>query len=724
MQMDNSITQSLSMFAGNVANEIIIAPKTCGDPYNTGEWLAVSKKVLSYLERNIIGQPWVNELVLVSAVMSARRYEVSTICRTLSTINPKLKSIFEIIGIEKMADWKPEQYIPDYLKGDILPSESQSTRQYFLKRYQHTCKIMSKWLESLPIQQKEIYIQFILPAIDEKYLVGLKRMPEVEEQQRRTRKAETDAVLPHFANIRAEAHYRFNRIIRLRKAYLEALKTVNENNYTFPFSFSYQEWGNLNHSLSAKERLTFRIWDRQSFLHSHADSYSRSTVSKIKRVPNFTFLEYVSSERLVGDAPAEGLWFEDLLRRDVLGNNAVHGPKEEVEAKLTWLKSWGYTDKPFMSDVGGLLAWPIAESCFIHNAQERTDGLLIPVDAVYGAVMIGLMAIDLFTTTGARINEVMQIRLADDCIVRLKMPAPPGAKDQSLRIRYTLRLVPKGEKRNIPQDYFIGEETKHLLVKTAKMLSEHYNLQEGEHLPMVDFNKNNGRSTRFNKGPYLFQYNSKHLSVQAIGSCMRFLLHGMIFKTRDGKMVVVKPHLLRHAFATHAVQVEKIPIDIVGAWLHQKDLDVTDYYSKPTESMIAEAADQFLSRASTNINVNEIMLRTPEELQTLYEDARGKAGTLAEVIGGQCVSHGYCAAKFACVGCAGKVPDPTKRYQIEKHKIWAKEQVDYATQEGLNPEAERMKQLIRDCEDELTEMNLIEAYREDEKREVKIRIEE
>src|SRR5215471_19200525 len=138
--------------------------------------------------------------------------------------------------------------------------------------------------------------------------------------------------------------------------------------------------------------------------------------------------------------------------------------------------------------------------------------------------------------------------------------------------------------------------------------------------------------------------------------------------------------------------------------------------------MVAEASDLFLSRIAARIDVGEAVLRSPDELQQLYESARGKAGTLADVIGGQCVSHGYCAAKFACVGCAGKVPDPAKRYQIEKHKQWALLQVDYATQEGLHPEAERMKQLMRDCDNELAEMDLIETYRRDERREVSIQI--
>ncbi len=186
--------------------------------------------------------------------------------------------------------------------------------------------------------------------------------------------------------------------------------------------------------------------------------------------------------------------------------------------------------------------------------------------------------------------------------------------------------------------------------------------------------------------------------------------------------MILKPTLLRHAFATHAVQVEKIPLDIVGEWLKQKSLDVTDYYSQPTESMVAEAVDRYLARVSVSIHIGQAVHRSPQVLQQLYHEARGKAGTLADVIGGQCVSHGFCAAKFACVGCPGKVPDPAKRLQLERHKMWALTQVAYATQEGLLPESERMKQLARDCETELQEIDQIEAYRKDEERGVQLRI--
>ncbi len=334
-----------------------------------------------------------------------------------------------------------------------------------------------------------------------------------------------------------------------------------------------------------------------------------------------------------------------------------------------------------------------------------------------------MLSVDVFTTTGMRMNEILQLRLTPDCFVRLQMPAPPGAKDQSPRIRYAFRLLPKGEKTETLYDYFIGEETKRLLVKVARTLAEQYDLQAGEALPTVAYSPNYSREHRFGAAPYLLQYNHPALPGEAITACMRFLLHGMIFRTRDAKPVILKAHLLRHAFATFAVQVEKIPLDIVGALLKQKNLDVTDYYSQPTESMVAEAHDLYLARTALHLNIGEALRRSPEELQRLYHEAEGKAGTLADVIGGQCVCHSFCAAKFACVGCAGKVPDPAKRSQLERHRAWATQQIEYATQEGLFPEAERMKQVVRDCDTELREIDQIEAYRRDESYAATIQIE-
>jgi len=81
-----------------------------------------------------------------------------------------------------------------------------------------------------------------------------------------------------------------------------------------------------------------------------------------------------------------------------------------------FLARWGYLTedgkpfvKAFQSRTSGVLAWPHGDVQFIQPAWVRTGGLLIPIEELFAAATVGLLAIDLFTTTGMRINEAMQV---------------------------------------------------------------------------------------------------------------------------------------------------------------------------------------------------------------------------------------------------------------------------------------------------------------------------
>ena len=738
-----------SCLEGKVAQEVLCAPKTCGDPKYDGAFPDIYSRSIGYLMRNVIGKPWADHLVLVAAVLSAQRYDPSTIKNCLYSVNARLTDIFQEMHIGSFDEWDAEECMAAYLKGELLPKDTQGIRALFCSFYLTCVKQVNAWLDTLPLAEKAIYQSFRLPPIRPGNVRGLTKRHQVDQKSRQTRKEETDAVVIQFSDLRAEAHYRYNRILRLRQAYLDAVKVIHSRQAQgetelFPFAFNYEEGNDPEHGIPAQECLFFRIWNRRSFVLAHRESYKRAAYYYYKNryyakeSPHSNvgedqlLLEFVKAERPGDDAPPESFWFLELFELDLIGANPLSGTDEEIAKKKQWFQAWGYLDEdkdeevnPFCGRAPGVLHWPREDGTdlFVREARKRTGCLFLPIESLYAAATFGVLSVDVFTTTGMRMNEILQLRLTPDCFVRLQMPAPPGAKDQSPRIRYAFRLLPKGEKTETLHDYFIGEETKRLLVKVARTLAEHYGLQAGEALPTVAYSPNYSREHRFERAPYLLQYNHQALPGEAITACMRFLLHGMIFRTRDAKPVILKAHLLRHAFATFAVQVEKIPLDIVGALLKQKNLDVTDYYSQPTESMVAEAHDLYLARSALHLNVGEALQRSPEELQRLYKEAEGKVGTLADVIGGQCICHGFCAAKFACVGCAGKVPDPAKRSQLERHRAWAAQQVEYATQEGLFPEAERMKQVVRDCETELREMDQIEAYRRDEDHVVTIQIE-
>ncbi len=746
-QMDDLTRTCLE---GKVAPEVLRAPKTGSDPRSNGnQWPDIHSRSIGYLDRNVVGKPWADHLTLAAAVLSAQRYDVSTVRHTLTSVNVRLTQLFQVLQIESLEQWDAESCIVAYLKGELLPNDPSPTRSMFCSYYLTCVKQVSAWLNTLPLEEKTTYKRFLLPPIHPTAVSGLNKKRQVNLQAQQKRKEETDAVVVQFSDLRVEAHYRYNRIVRLRQAYLDAINTIRtsttqEETDLFPFAFSYDEGADPEHGIPALERFHFRIWNRRCFVLAHRENYAPSTYYSYKNKyyekeqthssekEDQLFLEFVKAERLEGDAPPEALWFLELFQLDVVGCHPWSGSEEDIAAKKQWLQAWGYLDEnkdeqvaPFNGRVPGVLHWSAenGQSAFIREAQQRAQGLFLPVEALYIAATFGVLAVDVFTTTGMRMNEILQLRFTPDCFVRLHMPAPPGAKDGSPRIRYAFRLLPKGEKTETLHDYFIGEETKRLLVKVARTLAEHYGLQAGEALPIVAYSPSDSREHRFEAAPYLLQYHRQALPADGLTACMRFLLHGMLFRTRRGRPVVLTSHLLRHSFATHAVQVEKIPLDIVGEWLKQKSLVVTDYYSQPTESMVAEAHDLYLARSALHLNVGEAVRRSPKELQKLYKEAEGKVGTLAEVIGGHCVSHGFCAAKFACVGCAGKVPDPAKRSQVERHKDWAMKQVEYATQEGLFPEAERMKRVVRDCETELKEMDQIDAFRRDEGRAAIIQVE-
>jgi hypothetical protein len=309
---------------------------------------------------------------------------------------------------------------------------------------------------------------------------GLLHFKESHQRQQQARKRETDAIVPHFAAMRAQAHLRYNSLVRLRQAYQEAVARIVQNEQSLPVEYSYEEGSQCWH---------FRIWDRRSFVSSHAEQYNRQTVTWASaRQRGFTdernhlFVEFVQATSRTLETTACEPWFVDLLKLGLLSDGPVSGTAEEVESKQEWLRQWGYADpergdsNPFQTTTSGLLCWShdSGDASFMARAQERADGVLIPVEPLYAAATFGLLALDMFTTTGLRLNELMQARVSKDCLVRQVDDPPPGAKDRSIRVRYLFRLIPKREKTETPRNYFIGKETLRLVEKTGRMLKEHY----------------------------------------------------------------------------------------------------------------------------------------------------------------------------------------------------------------------------------------------------------
>ncbi|SIO72828.1 hypothetical protein SAMN05444172_9315 [Burkholderia sp. GAS332] len=680
------------------------APDTECDGQTTAESRRVPSRVVHYLLRNARGKPWYGHLVLVALVMAAQHYEHSSIYSAVTELHSKFQLIFSYRyqgrQINDMTTFfsNLDGYMRLYLDGTV-GRNSQEVRIKFFHHYQAVASAELLWLRGLPVIQHKRYQPWLLPPANRSLHDQWLDMEPIVQARQQRRKEDTDVLMQVYPDIRSEAHLRWNWFTRFRNAYRNALAQIDSSNApAWPVEYSYVD-GNW--------RLRMRIWRVKDLLAT----YSGLELPINAAVPpaDTELLELVSIQEVETDRDLDvstSLWFADLLR---------YAPERVRNAEATaWRKSWGYAATSFNCLNPGILfpPWQV----FFNRAQACLGHVLVPVEQIFHALTFGVMAVDVFTTTGARLNELMQISLGPNCLVRLVQPAPLGAADPSPRIRYLFRLIPKGERRNVRHDFFVGTETIRLLAQVGQILAEHYRLAEKEPLPSVPFDPLHRRAHRFGVEPYLFQFGHRHLSAVSISACLRFILHGMVLRTASGRTVSLRPHLLRHGFATHAVQIQKIPVDIVGAWLHQKSVPVTKYYSQPTATMIADAADRYLVSIARTIDVEQAVLRSPAELQEQYRDAAARTGTLAEVVGGHCGAHGLCQVQFACVGCAAKVPDPTKRAQVLQRRAWAGNEIDYYRREGLLPEVRRLEQLVVAADIELREMDLIEQYRADETR--------
>jgi len=629
-------------------------------------------------------------------------------------LHGRWRTLFPAYGLATFEDWNPEEHIPRYLIDQTI-ADTLNMRQEFLRSYTTVAEYSQAYLKALPQAEQEIYRKWTLPAFPPRLARKLSRRPEILEAQKQRRKLETDAVTPHLSKIRGEAHVRWNEMKRLRSKYLEALGLIQSGQETVPLTFSYEEprYG---------QRFHFIIWDRPRFVLAHQEHYQQSPIFRAKRQAkqkileqDAYFLEFVRAESLQqkgSTVSSEGpLWFGDLLRYGLLRDDPFRGDEEELKRQQTYLESWGYLSEqedmaraPFRTSVSGLLTSPRTHAIFLVNAGQRTQKMLFQVEPLFAAATFGLTGIDLLTTTGMRINELLQVSLLPECLHTVVVE---GTK------RLVLRLVPKGSDKLA--DYFVGVETQRNFEKVVQFLLNHYNLEPGAHLPTVPFDPNNGRAHLFPARPYLFQMNKRHISDYAVTACMRFLCHGLVFQARDGQAVSLKAHTLRHVFATHSHHVENVPLDVVAVILHQKNLEVTAYYAAPQWEQVVAATDLLLDHFATHLgSIEEIMKRTPAELREQYERAREQVGTLTRVLGGECTCHALCPVSFACTGCAYKIPDPARREEIMEQRQWAMIRLDQVKRRRMGPETVKMHALIGRCDAELEEMTLVEQYRKDE----------
>ncbi|MDA1538311.1 site-specific integrase [Bacillus cereus group sp. TH244-1LC] len=663
----------------------------------------IDEQILKYFINNCIDKPWINHLLLVILTSVDRNLYAQTLRTLIHSTHPRLNDIFRAFNLNKMSEFNVEEHMYKYLKGDIYPNHSNSQRAMFLTMYRAGVYRAKRWVsENLPVTQQTYFEPFLfpMPLFDSRTFSFTKL---AKDRAQDIRKNETDAIVPFLPKIRSEAHFRWNQIKRLRDTFQQAILKSKESSIQLPMEFHYEEPKRIG------ERFYFRLWDKPSFVLHHQEQFPDTVIKNATKRKlayseknNLYFLEFVKAEGIHDNDEAEGLWFTELIEKSVLGQWYKTATEEECLERRSILSLWGYGDKsstinpePFYSKHKGIIGQPT----FISLHKDKTEGIFFDIEPFYVACTFGLLAIDIFTTTGARVNELLQISNTKQCI---------QTKLVNERMHFSFYAIPKG--RDEVEEFYISKQTMEIIQIISKMLIEHY----GGKIPSVRYRHE--RSNLFpEEKPYFFQYNSKTLTKHGVGSSVRFLLHGLMFETQEGTPVTIKTHLLRHAFATEAVQRQKMPIDIVAKVLHQRDLTVTSYYSAPTPSQIAESVGELQDVISSYIDVDDALLRSPEELQKELKEYSEKVGVFNKVLGGTCVTDYVCPTKMACLGCKAKIPQPEQEHELFETIKVAEDMEKRFKKIGLEIEVRKAKEMRKQAKIELKEIDLIKKYREEQR---------
>jgi hypothetical protein len=309
-------------------------------------------------------------------------------------------------------------------------------------------------------------------------------------------------------------------------------------------------------------------------------------------------------------------------------------------------------------------------------------GVCFDPEATYRGVLFGTAIVTLMLTADARIHEILQIS-ADRFVkpVRVYIVKNPDGTPRCDPITNKIitdviveqRLLPKGRKRDdLRLQYDVSAARVHLH-EIARLLEAVH----GGYIPSVAYDPQHAKAEHLGAERYLFQWNGRHLSTDAITRLIRLVLHGVVLVDRSGTPISVTSHLLRHAAATVQRQQYGVPLDVLAqAMGHTLGADgqapeATRYYSQMTETQKTEIRHQAIVAMMDDAGLAVRVIQPDEEAQRIQRlmaeadehtrDVLERYGGLHPVTFGHCGYPGLCVrgtARAFCIGCRFLVRRP------------------------------------------------------------------
>src|SRR5712691_1822312 len=682
-----------------VSAAIASAPLTFFDRDNDGRWQPPHPKIVAYLVS--IRNRSLRDVMTLYALIKSSFGEKPLYCR-LSSYAVPLRKLMEEHQIEDVCAIDPDDLLLRVCESQTGKSLTENQRSFIVLGWNTLSNTFQEYGERLNNTQQQSMAPFFLKPLRKRYRMHRSRPSIVVRDRSQAKvKAKTDVVHQQFHKLRFLAKTRCNQAHRLYEAVRAATEDVIRRNLPLPYQFSYDETVATDSGRPIRQRVLLTLWDSAS-LWDHATEKGHPAgpgkTGGLRKRQRGRFsperrrfiAQYRGVEPLGSLTVTSPFWFLDLYENHVF---SARQHQETQDRQAAFFKQHGYSSQLYWEQTPGLLK-PLrrhlgSDATFLEREHSYR---FLHYEGIYATCLFAHMVVRMQTITGARIGEVQQVAQNPECIKQL---VNVGSKAAT---RWVLRMIPKGRRERA--DYFIDTDTKDVLIEVLRF--QRY-IVGSKKLPVVDH-----QSSKYGPDRYLLQWNGLALDQGTLNTALRFLLHEAVLDS-NGACVHLTSHVLRHGFATEMASL-KVPVDVIAQILHQRHLEVTRYYSRPTKQQVIEAAELlFVER----IDVAAEALRSPDAIGKMLLAAEGQVGALTEIVGGTCVVGNMCPAKFACIGCSGNAPDPERRYQIEKKRTWASQQILWANKEGLSAEERQMKRVVQDCDLVLEEMKLIERARAD-----------
>jgi hypothetical protein len=559
-----------------------------------------------------------------------------------------------------------------------------------------------KYLSGLPKRHHSAFSPFILPQLVDEVFWRSSTIGKVSiEAQRKWRKARTDALFPHFGEIRTIAEFRTNQANRLRLVFDKLVNDARNGSISLPHSFVVEE---PESSASPAGKHHFILWSRLAIgkVYRATERLINYKGGDSATKQHDFFLEYKGVEPNQKGTTGVELWFADIARF-----NICHPEQYRDNRSKAFQKSYGIPNLLYVRLGSTLCGGRRLSASLLDLIRERrrSDPDFRPIyfhpRGLYTICLIGRSATRILCITACRANELLQIDVSADCLIRIEadhLPTPA----------YAFQAIPK--LRQDPEPFFIDERCLRFLKEQAEWLAS---LSPGGVLNSMQACRALAKHKRQNIRPYIFQLpGKKPVAIDRgwIQAAVRFMIHGRLYKTTTGIPFQPALHDLRHLTST-VLRSNDVPLPVIAKMLKQRDHTVTEYYSEPTQTQIISAM-QGLHLVTIGIGRTS-GTRTASELKQQLADANGVVGALTKVSGGTCGVGSPCAARFACLGCAGLIPDHRERQQILRNQARLKEDLRYFSENGNMAEVRKCEQALVDCERVLAEMDLQEEADQD-----------